>query len=97
VYVWIVDIEATASRGYPKTKLHAEAVLVNSELPSTILRTQFVRKAPLTAANREPAGDGHGCVFVHGNPAMGDRNTDIELAANRRERDRSINVGRDRS
>jgi uncharacterized protein YbjT (DUF2867 family) len=42
VYVSIVGIEALASWGYPKSKLQAEAVLVNSELPWTILRaTQF--------------------------------------------------------
>jgi len=42
VYVSIVGIDAIASWGYPKSKLQAEAVLVNSELPWTILRaTQF--------------------------------------------------------
>jgi hypothetical protein len=42
VYASIVGIDAIASWGYPKTKLQAEAVMVNSELPWTILRaTQF--------------------------------------------------------
>jgi hypothetical protein len=32
-----------------------------------------------------PLGDGHGHAFMHSKPAMGDRNTDIDLSlANRR-------------